>query len=78
MFHHFKLLPFLAGLGIGYLVFFVLKADAASRDRVVKWPNPENAGKVIYRDRNGLCYKFESQIADCGKVQEQLIPYSFE
>jgi hypothetical protein len=71
-----KLIPFVAGLVIGGIIFFGFKPD--TKDRVVKWPNPENAGKVVYRDRNGLCYKFESQIVDCAKVQENLQAYSFE
>jgi hypothetical protein len=60
MFHHFRLLPFLAGLAVGAVVFFYLKPE--SKERVVKWPRPENCGKFTYRDRNGLCYVFESQI----------------
>jgi hypothetical protein len=71
-----KIIPFVAGLVIGGIIFFGFKPD--TKDRVVKWPNPENAGKVVYRDRNGLCYKFESQIVDCAKVQEKLQAYSFE
>jgi hypothetical protein len=76
MLKHFKLIPFISGLVIGAIIFFGFKPD--TKDRVVKWPNPENAGKVVYRDRNGLCYKFESQIVDCTKVKEKLQAYSFE
>jgi hypothetical protein len=76
MLKHFKLIPFVSGLVIGAIIFFGFKPD--TRDRVVKWPNTENAGKVVYRDRNGLCYKFESQIVDCTKVKEKLQAYSFE
>lgn len=76
MLKHFKIIPFVSGLVIGAIIFFGFKPD--TRDRVVKWPNPENAGKVVYRDRNGLCYKFESQIVDCSKVKEKLQTYSFE
>jgi len=76
MLKHFKLIPFVSGLVIGAIIFFGFKPD--TRDRVVKWPNPENAGKVVYRDRNGLCYRFESQIVDCTKVKDKLQAYSFE
>lgn len=79
MFHHFKLLPFLAGLAAGYVVFFIIRPDASKTgDRVVKWPNPENAGKITYRDRNGMCYTFEAQLADCAKVKESLTTYNYE
>jgi hypothetical protein len=78
MFHHFKLLPFLGGLVAGYVIFFILKPDTANADKVVKWPHPDNVDKTVYRDRNGLCYKFEAQIADCGKVKDILQPFAHE
>ncbi len=49
-----------------------------TKERVVKWPHPSNTGKVTYRDRNGLCYVFESQIVDCATVKENLQTYAFE
>ena len=63
---------------MGGIVFLKLKPESGGMDRVVKWPRPENAGKVTYRDRNGLCYTFEAQIADCATVKEHLKTYSFE
>jgi hypothetical protein len=76
MWKHFKLVPFLLGLVLSGIVFIWLKPESA--DKVVKWPHPNNAGKVVYRDRNGLCYTFEAQIADCAKVKEKLKNYAFE
>jgi len=72
----FQIIPFIIGLAVSTVVFFYLKPD--TKDRVVKWPHPSNAGSVTYRDRNGLCYKFEAQIADCEKVKESLQAYAFE
>ena len=77
MFKHFKILPFILGLVIGAVIFLGFKPESAM-DKVVKWPHPKNAGKVVYRDRNGLCYTFEAQIADCAKVKEKLVNYAFE
>jgi len=76
MWRHMKLFPFLAGLAAGFVVFFYLKPE--SKDRVVKWPRPENCGKYTYRDRNGLCYVFESQIADCSKVKDSIQAFTLE
>jgi hypothetical protein len=76
MLHHFKLLPFIAGLIAGAIVFLVFKPE--TKERVIKWPHPSNAGKMTYRDRNGLCYTFEAQIADCAKVKDSLVTYAFE
>ena len=76
MWHHFKFLPFIAGLIVAAIVFFGFKPE--TKERVIKWPHPSNAGKMTYRDRNGLCYTFEAQIADCAKVKDSLVTYAFE
>ncbi len=76
MLHHLKLFPFVAGLVTAAIIFLYLKTD--NKERVTKWPRPENAGKVVYRDRNGLCYTFEAQITDCAKAGDKLQTYSFE
>jgi hypothetical protein len=76
MWNHFRILPFIAGLVIAAVIFLGFKPE--SKERVVKWPHPSNAGKVTYRDRNGLCYTFESQIADCAKVKDSLQAYALE
>jgi hypothetical protein len=76
MWHHFKFLPFIAGFIVAAIVFFGFKPE--TKERVIKWPHPSNAGKMTYRDRNGLCYTFEAQIADCAKVKDSLVTYAFE
>jgi hypothetical protein len=76
MLNHFKVLPFLIGLVVATIIFLGLKPE--TNERVVKWPRPENAGKVTYRDRNGICYLFEAQITDCAKVKDKIKNYSIE
>lgn len=74
--NHFKIIPFLVGLVFAAIIFLGIKPEAS--ERVVKWPRPENAGKVTYRDRNGICYTFEAQIADCAKVKDSIKNYAIE
>lgn len=74
---YFQILPFIAGIVVAAVVFLVFRPEDYA-DRVIKWPHPSNAGKVTYRDRNGLCYQFEAQLADCAKVKETLQTYAFE
>ena len=76
LFEHFKFIPFIIAFIVG-LIFITLRKPDDSQ-RVVKWPHPSNAGKITYRDRNGLCYTFESQIVDCATVKENLQTYAFE
>jgi hypothetical protein len=77
MLERFEFFPFIGGLLVGIGIFFFAKPET-NGDRVVKWPHPSNCDKTVYRDRNGLCYKFEAQIADCGAVKESLQSYAFE
>lgn len=76
MWQHFKVLPFIFGIVVSAIIFLGFKPDAS--ERVIKWPRPENSGKITYRDRNGLCYIYEAQITDCSKVQNVLKNYSLE
>jgi hypothetical protein len=73
---HFILLPFLAGLLVGFVSITFRKPDDSMR--VPKWPHPSTVGKFTYRDRNGLCYTFDSEEVDCTKVKESLKDYPFE
>jgi hypothetical protein len=34
-------------------------------DIVIKYPTPENAGKVVYRDAADVCYKYQSKVVKC-------------
>ena len=73
---HFVLIPFLGGLLVGFVTITFRKPDDSMR--VPKWPHPSTVGKFTYRDRNGLCYTFESEEVDCTKVKESLKDYPFE
>jgi hypothetical protein len=37
-----------------------------------KYPTPENCGKVVYKDKNGICYKYSTKQVDCDKNQSRL------
>jgi len=34
---------------------------------IIKYPTPENSGKIIYKDNANTCYKYESKEVDCSK-----------
>lgn len=34
-------------------------------DIVIKYPTPENAGKIIYRDSGDVCYKYRAEEVEC-------------
>jgi len=72
MIKHIKLIPFLAGLVIGVIAIMFIKPESTI---VFKYPTPENCGKVIYKDKNGVCYKYSSNDVDCDKNETKLKDY---
>lgn len=55
-------LSFFIAFGIGLLITY---ATNPPKKIVIKWPTPENAGKVLYKDSSENCYKYEASEIDC-------------
>lgn len=69
MFKHFRVIPFIVGLVMGIIgVFFV----NPPKNVVHKYPTPDNAGKLVYKDKNGVCYKYIAKEVDCDKNESRL------
>lgn len=32
---------------------------------IIKFPTPQNAGKIIYKDNSGVCYKYIAKEVKC-------------
>ena len=32
---------------------------------IIRYPTPENAGKIIYQDTNNICYKYKAKEIQC-------------
>jgi hypothetical protein len=39
---------------------------------IIKWPTPENAGKIIYRDHADTCYKYKADEIPCPDDKSQI------
>jgi hypothetical protein len=72
---HFRLLPFIIGLAVGCLVVFYYKPPPLI---VHEYPHPENVDQRVYRDQNGICYRYQSKEADCDKNEENLKVYPLQ
>jgi hypothetical protein len=52
------IITFIIGVGVVY----ILQPDSI---KVIKFPNPENAGKLTYQDDNNNCYKYKATEVKC-------------
>lgn len=62
---------FIIGLVAG---FVLLRLYAIDRPIFYKWPTPSNAGKVNYKDKNGICYQYEAGEVDCTANKDKVKP----
>ena len=74
-FNHIQLFPFLLGLFIGIFLVYVLKPTATV---VYKYPSMDNAGKIIYQDRNDICFKYHADTVDCNKNESRITPFPLQ
>ena len=65
----------LISFGLGLLIVLVTVPPPTV---VMKFPNPETAGKLTYKDSSGSCYKYKAVKVDCTKdAQQQPISEDF-
>ena len=69
MIKHFRLLPFIIGIVVGIIAIMFVKPE---RTVVYKYPNPEGSEKIVYKDKNGVCYRYKANKVDCDKNQDKL------
>jgi hypothetical protein len=62
-------LAFFIALGIGLFLTYIY---APAKKMVIKWPTPENAGKVIYKDHSDSCYKYKANEVPCPDDKTQI------
>ena len=63
------------GLTVGIFFVYILKPAPMV---VTKFPNLENTDKVIYKDRNGTCFKYDTKTVDCDKAEDRIKPYPLQ
>jgi hypothetical protein len=74
-FNKLEFLPFLLGLAAGIFFVYILKPAPVV---IVKYPNIDNAGKTIYRDRNGTCFQYNVENVDCDKSEDRIKSYPLQ
>jgi hypothetical protein len=69
MFRHIQFVPLIFGIAIGVIALIFVKPE---KNVVYKYPNPESSDKIIYKDKNGICYAYSSKKVDCDKNENKL------
>ena len=69
MISHIRIFPLVIGLIVGVISVFFIKPQQTI---VYKYPTPETAGKEVYKDKNGICYKYNAKNLDCDKNESRL------
>lgn len=62
MFGYIDPFYFFVALFIGMFITYI---STPTPDVIIKYPTPENVGKIIYKDNADVCYKYEMQEVDC-------------
>lgn len=69
MLNHIRIGPLFTGIIIGIIGIFFIKPE---KTIIYKYPTPENADKLVYKDKNGVCYKYLTKEVDCDKNEARL------
>ena len=75
MYQHFRMKAFLVGLVAGLFLLYVYKPPATV---VYEYPHPQNVNDRVYRDTNGVCYKYAASKVDCDANEGSLRDYPLQ
>jgi hypothetical protein len=69
MLKHIRVLPLIIGVIIGIIIVFIAKP---SKNIIYKYPTPETSSKLVYKDKNGVCYKYSTKEVKCDLNESRL------
>jgi hypothetical protein len=72
MLGHFRLLPFIAGLGVAAIIFLIYKPE---KQIIRQYPHPSDADGKIFRDPSKTCYKYTTHEVNCDANEATLRDY---
>ena len=62
-------LAFFVAFAIGIFLTYIYSPP---KKIIIKWPTPENAGKVVYKDNADTCYKYNAKEVACPTDKDQI------
>jgi hypothetical protein len=60
---------FLVSFATGLLIVYT---NTPPPEIIIKYPTPSNAGKIIYKDDAGVCYKYKASEVKCPENGEKV------
>jgi hypothetical protein len=72
MIKHIRIVPLLVGIVIGIIGMVVAKPQPQV---VYKYPNPKTTAQTVYKDGNGVCYRYQANEVNCDANQDKLKDY---
>jgi len=75
MFSQFRILPFLGGLAVAFLLVQFYKPE---KQVIHQYPHPSEAKDKVFRDLNKACYKYTSHEVDCDANEATLEEYPIQ
>jgi hypothetical protein len=75
MLQHFRILPFGVGLALGALLLFFYTPGPLVQ---ILYPHPSNVNERIYKDKNGVCYKYTAEEVGCDANEGTLREYPLQ
>ena len=58
----FNYLAFIIAFGVGILYVYL---SAPKPKIIIKYPTPYNVNKVVYKNENDICYKYNAEEIKC-------------
>lgn len=63
---------FIFSLCIGLFLAYITSPEL---DTIVVYPNPDNENKLLYKDKSGMCHRFQSKEINCPKNSSSIRKY---
>lgn len=70
---YFHIIPFLLGLVVGVILFFVYKDQKIT---IIDYPKPNDNN--VYTDKNNVKFRYSTKIVDCDKNESTLKYYPLQ
>ncbi len=48
-----------------YVCLFVVYVSTPVPEIIIQYPTPKNAGKIVYKNEDDVCYKYKSKEVSC-------------